>query len=347
MPFLDFLHKVSSFQSLTAAESEAALGLVLRGEATVPQIAAFLVALRMKGETGEEILGLARALRTHSLKVDTGALGGPVLDTCGTGGDAAGSFNISTVAALVAAGAGVKVAKHGNRSLASHCGSADILEALGVKVAATTPELMARELAEAGIGFLFAPALHPAMKYVQPARAEVKMRTAINLLGPLANPAGARFQLIGAPAEGAARLMAGALAELGTSRSFVVHGSDGMDEITITGSTLVLEVTEGRVTEHVWQPADFGVARASLADLAAPAKADNLRLAGEVLAGRPGPCRDIVTVNAAAALVAAGVAPGLREGVKLAAESIDSGSARARLEALIRVSNSEEERPGG
>lgn len=342
MPFLDFLHKISSFQSLDATESEQALGLILRGEASVPQIAAFLVALRMKGETPVEILGLARALRTHSLKVDIAGIPGPVLDTCGTGGDASGSFNISTVAALVVAGAGVSVAKHGNRSLASHCGSADILEALGVKVAGTTPELMAREIREAGIGFLFAPALHPAMKYVQPARAEVKMRTAINLLGPLSNPAGASFQLIGAPSEAAARLMAAALAELGTTRSFVVHGSDGMDEITTTGSTLVLEVTgggSGAVTEHIWQPSDFGIPRASLADLAAPTKPDNIRIAQEVLAGQPGPCRNIVIVNAAAALAAAGVASGLRAGIALAAESIDSGSALRRLAGLVQVSN--------
>ena len=222
--------------------------------------------------------------------------------------------------------------------MASHCGSADILEALGVKIA-LEPRRMADCIRRAGIGFLFAPALHPAMKHAQPARAELKMRTVLNLLGPLTNPAGARFQLIGAPSEEAARLMAWTLAELGTGRAYVVHGSDGMDEITTTGSTLVLEVAHDRVVDHVWQPADFGVPRANLADLAAPAMDGNLRIAREVLAGVPGPCRDIVLVNAAAALMAAGVATEPREGVILAERSLDSGAARERLESLILESN--------
>lgn len=338
MAFLDYLHRVTAHSSLTSEEAEAALGMILEGQATVPQIAAFLVALRMKGETADELLGLARAMRARSLRVDVTGVAQPLLDTCGTGGDSTGSFNISTVAALVVAGAGVRVAKHGNRSMASHCGSADILEALGVKVA-LAPERMADCIRRAGFGFLFAPALHPAMKHAQPARAELKMRTVLNLLGPLTNPAGARYQLIGAPSEAAARLMAGALAELGTGRAFVVHGSDGMDEITTTGSTLVLEVANDRLTERVWLPSDFGVPRASLADLAAPAKEDNLRIAKAVLAGESGPCRDIVSVNAAAALVAAGVATSLREGVALAGRSIDSGAALQRLESLVAESN--------
>ncbi len=338
MAFLDYLHRVAAHSSLTSAEAEAALGMILEGQATVPQIAAFLVALRMKGETGDELLGLARAMRARSLRVEVADVAQPLLDTCGTGGDSTGSFNISTVAALVVAGAGVRVAKHGNRSMASHCGSADILEALGVKIA-LTPERMADCIRQAGIGFLLAPALHPAMKHAQPARVELKMRTVLNLLGPLTNPAGARYQLIGAPSEAAARLMAGALGELGTGRAFVVHGSDGMDEITTTGSTLVLEVAHDRVTEQVWLPSDFGVPRASLSDLAAPAKEDNLRIARAVLAGEPGPCRDIVSVNAAAALVAAGVAASLREGVALAGGSIESGAALQRLESLVTESN--------
>jgi anthranilate phosphoribosyltransferase len=252
MAFLDYLHRIVARDSLSSEEAEGALGLILEGQATAPQIAAFLVALRMKGETAGELLGLARAMRARSLRVDVADVAQPVLDTCGTGGDASGSFNISTVAALVVAGAGVRVAKHGNRSMASHCGSADILEALGVKIE-LTPERMADCIRRAGIGFLFAPALHPAMKHAGPARAEIKMRTALNLLGPLTNPAGAPYQLIGAPSEAAARLMAGALAELGTRRSFVVHGSDGMDEITTTGSTLLLEVSDARVAEHGWK----------------------------------------------------------------------------------------------
>ena len=339
MVFLDYLHRVASHSALTSAEAEQALGLVLEGQASSPLLAAFLVALRMKGETPAEVLGFARAMRARSLRVDVSDLPQPVLDTCGTGGDASGSFNISTVAALVVAGAGVRVAKHGNRSMASQCGSADILEALGVKIA-LTPDRMADCIREAGIGFLFAPALHPAMKHAQPVRAELKMRTVLNLLGPLTNPAGARYQLIGAPSEDAARLMASTLAELGTGRAFVVHGSDGMDEITTTGSTLVLEVAHDRVAEHLWQPTDFGIPRASLSDLAARAKDDNVRSARAVLAGEMGPCRDIVVVNAAAALMAAGVAASPREGVLLAENSIDSGAAQERLQLLCHHSNS-------
>ena len=338
MSFLPYLHRVTSHSPLSADESEAALGLILAGEVSATLTAAFLVALRMKGETQDEILGFARAMRARSLRVNVSALRKPVLDTCGTGGDTSGSFNISTVAALVVAGAGVPVAKHGNRSMASHCGSADILEALGVKIA-LTPDRMADCIRQAGIGFLFAPALHPAMKHAQPARAELKMRTALNLLGPLTNPAGAKFQLIGAPSESAARLMAGVLADLGTGRAFVVYGSDGMDEITTTGSTLVLEVAHDRVAEHVWQPSDFGMARASLSDLAAPAKEDNLRIARAVLNGEPGPCRDIVVINAAAALMAAGVADSPRNGVMLAERSIDSKAALHRLNLLVTESN--------
>jgi anthranilate phosphoribosyltransferase len=338
MAFLDYLHRIAARDSLSPEEAEEALGLILDGQATVAQIAAFLVALRMKGETAGELLGLARAMRARSLRVDVADVAQPVLDTCGTGGDASGSFNISTVAALVVAGAGVRVAKHGNRSMASHCGSADILEALGVKIA-LAPERMADCIRRAGIGFLFAPALHPAMKHAGPVRAEIKMRTVLNLLGPLTNPAGAPYQLIGAPSEAAARLMAGALAELGTLRSFVVFGSDGMDEITTTGSTLLLEVSDARVTEHTCQPSDFGVAPAFPADFAAPAKEDNVRIAREVLAGRHGPCRDIVLVNAAAALLAAGVVKSLMGGMTLATRSIDTGAARERLQALVHESN--------
>lgn len=337
MAFLDYLHRVAAHSTLTSDEAEAAMGLILEGQASVPLIAAFLVALRMRGETPGEILGFARAMRARSLRVDVSDVPQPVLDTCGTGGDQTGSFNISTVAALVVAGAGVRVAKHGNRSMASHCGSADILEALGVKIS-LSPAGMANCIRRAGIGFLFAPALHPAMKNAGPARAELKMRTALNLLGPLTNPAGARFQLIGAPSENAARLMAEALVELGTARAYIVHGSDGMDEITTTGSSLVLEVAHDRITEHVWQPSDFGIPRASLSDFAAPTIADNLRIASGVLNEEMGPCRDIVVVNAAAALVASGEATSLRQGVLLAESAIDSGAAREALEKLVEVS---------
>jgi anthranilate phosphoribosyltransferase len=258
-----------------------------------------------------------------------------VIDTAGTGGDACGTFNISTAAAIVMAGAGAKVAKHGNRSLAGTSGSADVLEALGVRIA-MTPAEAARAVREIGIGFLFAPNLHPAMKFAQPVRRALKMRTVFNLLGPLCNPAKARFQLVGAPTPEAAQLMADALAELGTTHSFVVHGHDGLDEISTTSPTDVWEVTPSAVQRHVWTPVDFGVPRASLADLAGSDPARNAQIALEILSGKEGAPRDIAVANAAAGLVAAGIAPSLWEGADHARRSIDSGSARTKLELLRR-----------
>jgi anthranilate phosphoribosyltransferase len=256
-----------------------------------------------------------------------------VIDTCGTGGDAAGTFNISTVAALVMAGAGARVAKHGNRSISSQCGSADVLEALGVR-AAMTAEEAACAVREIGIGFLFAPSLHPAMKHAQPVRRELKMRTVFNLLGPLANPARARWQLIGTPSPSAARLMAEALAELGTGHAFVVHGHDGLDEISTTGPTDVYEVWTGRVEKRVWTPADFGVAPAPREALAGGDPARNAQIARGIVTGAQGPARDIVLVNAATGLVAAGLAADLRSAMAKAAQSIDSGSAARKLAEL-------------
>jgi anthranilate phosphoribosyltransferase len=312
--------------------------LILDGVVTTPQIAAFLVALRMKGEVGDEILGFARAMRAHSAHVVTGLDPASLLDTCGTGGDGLSTFNISTVTALVVAGAGVKVAKHGNRSLASHCGSADILQALGVNVN-LTPEGMARCLEEVGFAFLFAPALHPAMKYAQPARAELKMRTAFNLLGPLTNPAGAGAQLVGAPSEASAELMAYALSQLGVSRAFVVHGADGLDEITTTAATSVFAVCRGEVERRTVTPEDFGIPRAHLRDLQALTIDDNVRLARAILNGEAGHPRNVVVVNAAAALVAADVVGDWKLGVERAAESIDSGAAARVLERLVESTN--------
>lgn len=333
MPFVAYLHRVANRENLTAGEAAEAMALILAGQATTAQIAAFLVALRMKRETPAELLGFARAMRARMTRVDAGPE--PVIDTCGTGGDNAGTFNVSTVAALVAAGAGVRVAKHGNRSISSRCGSADVLEGLGVRID-LAPEAVGRAIREVGIGFLFAPALHAAMKYAQPARVELKMRTVFNLLGPLANPAGATAQLVGAPSVEAAELMAEALASLGLERGFVVHGSDGLDEITTTGPTTALEITRGAIAHHTLTPADFGVAVARAEDLKGGDRDENTRIARAILDGESGPCRDIVLVNAAAALVAAGRAHNFPEGVALAAESIDSGAARARLDQLIR-----------
>ncbi|MCC6589244.1 MAG: anthranilate phosphoribosyltransferase [Bryobacterales bacterium] len=337
MPFLDYLHRITAGHPLAAPEAEQAMDLILEGSATTPQIAAFLVALRMKGETGDEILGFARAMRARSAHVETSLDPASLLDTCGTGGDGLCTFNISTVTALVAAACGVRVAKHGNRSLASHCGSADILEALGVRIT-LSPTEMARCLEQVGFAFLFAPALHPAMKHAQPARAELKMRTAFNLLGPLTNPVGAGAQLIGASSERGAELMAHALSELGTQRAFVVYGTDGLDEITSTAATVLFAVKPGDVVRHLVTPEDFGIPRAHLRDLHAATKDDNVAIARSVLAGDPGPCRDIVLLNASAALVAAGQASNWKEGVDRAGEAIASGAAQDLLDRVVRFS---------
>jgi len=333
MSLVEYLHRIVAGQNLSEEQAHEAMMTILRGEASTPQIAAFLVGLRMKGETVAELVGFARAMRQMAQRVPVELGSEPLLDTCGTGGDGAGTFNISTVAAFVVAGAGVRVAKHGNRSISSACGSADLMDRLGIKLALDPAEL-ARAIREVGIGFLFAPALHPAMRHAQPARLELKMRTVFNLLGPLANPASANVQIVGAPSAAAARLMAQALAQLGLYRGFVVHGSDGLDEITTTGPTLVLEIASGAVREYTVTPDDFGLPAASAGDLRGGDAAVNERIARDILAGVRGPRRDIVLANAAAALVAAGKARDFREGVALAADSIDSGAARRKLEEL-------------
>jgi anthranilate phosphoribosyltransferase len=320
-------------QHLSAADAEAAMQIVLRGEASHAQIAAFLIALKMKGETVDELVGFARAMRAMAVPVSPNLEGATLLDTCGTGGDGACTFNISTIAAFVVAAAGVHVAKHGNRSITSKCGSADLLEAWGIPVA-MPPEATARAIREVGIGFLFAPAVHTAMKHAQPVRVDLKLRTVFNLLGPLTNPAGATAQLIGAPSAHAAELMAGAIAALGLERGFVVHGSDGLDEITTTGPTLAFEVRDGKVERRTLEPADFAVAIAAPEDLKGGDLARNLEIADSVLAGATGPQRDIVLVNAAAALVAAGKAATFLEGMAIAVVAIDSGAARAKVNAL-------------
>jgi anthranilate phosphoribosyltransferase len=338
MSLLPYLERMIAREHLSPDDAREAMLVILGGDASTAQVAAFLVALRMKGETAGELEGFARAMREKSTRVDPGLNGAPLLDTCGTGGTGIKAFNISTVAAFVVAGAGTRVAKHGNRSISSQCGSADILEALGVAVA-IHPERSAQAIREIGIGFLFAPALHPAMKHAQPARLELKMRTVFNLLGPLTNPAGATRQLIGAPSPEAAGLMAEALAGLGPERAFVVHGSDGLDEVTTTGPTLVFEVAGGRVLRREWTPEDFGVARAAAEQLWGGDRDVNCDIARRVLGGEHGAARDIVLVNAAAALVAAGATEDLHAAMRLAAESLDSGAAKAKLEALARFTN--------
>jgi anthranilate phosphoribosyltransferase len=330
MSLLPFVHRAAAGADLSAEEAWHAMSVLLAGDATEAQIAGFLVALKMKGETAAELAGFARAMRERMVAVSAGD---DVVDTCGTGGDGSGTFNISTVAAIVMAGAGARVAKHGNRSISSAAGSADLLEALGVRVTAT-PEEAAWSIREIGLGFLFAPAFHPAMKHAQPVRRELKMRTVFNLLGPLANPARAQFQIVGAPSPEAARLMAEALSELGTRRALVVHGHDGLDEISTTGPTDVFEVTTGAVIKHVWTPGDFGIKRTTLDSISGGDVVRNTQILHEILSGARGAARDIVTVNAGAGLLVAGLAPDLVSGVELACHAIDSGAALAKLELL-------------
>ena len=333
MPLLPYLIRLVAEHDLPAADAEAAMRIILRGEASHARIAAFLIALKMKGETVDELVGFARAMRRMAVPIDAGLAGETLLDTCGTGGDGANTFNISTVAAFVVAGAGVYVAKHGNRSISSQCGSADLLEAWGIRLD-LAPAATARAIRQVGIGFLFAPAVHTAMKHAHPVRVDLKMRTVFNLLGPLTNPAGATAQLIGAPSLHAAELMAGAIAALGMRRGFVVHGSDGLDEITTTGPTSAWEIRDGRVEARVLEPSDFAVQTATADDLRGGDRQVNLEIANAVLAGARGPQRDIVLVNAAAALVAAGKAETFLEGMALGVVSIDSGAARGKVEAL-------------
>src|SRR5579863_3345318 len=334
MSLVPYLHRVAAGADLTSAEAHEAMTLLLDGGMHDAAVGAFLVALRVKGETASELAGFARAMREHMVTVDAGP---EVIDIVGTGGDDAGTFNISTVAALVLAGAGARVAKHGNRAISGKVGSADVLEALGVRIA-MTPEEAGGAVREIGLGFMFAPNLHPAMKNVQGVRRELKMRTVFNLLGPLSNPARAQTQVIGAPSVAFAKIMAEALAELGTGHSYVVHGvlagGGGLDEVSTTGPTEVFEVWTGRVKKSVWMPEDFGVPTVTLDALAGGDAAENAKIAMELLGGMKGPRRDIVLVNAAAGLMAAGLAATPREGMVLAADAVDSGRAMAVLKQL-------------
>jgi len=350
---LEALHKIVNHrESLSRDEARAVMAEVLSGGCTDSQIAALLVGLHMKGETVEEIVGFAEAIRAAATPIhvyrdsllDASGTGRDALvDTCGTGGDAAGTFNISTVTAFVVAGAGVRVAKHGNRSstpkldsegLSAKCGAADVMEALGVNLQ-LPPELLGQCLDEVGIAFLFAPAIHSAARYVQAARRETRLRTVFNLLGPLTNPAGASAQVVGVYALELVEKVAEALSMLGTHRAFVVHALDGLDEITITGPTRVGEVREGRVHSYEIGPEEFGIESAPLASIAGGDAAENAHIVRRILGGEKSPRRDVVLMNAAAALVAAGKAESLHAAVSLAANSIDSGAAARKLEALL------------
>jgi anthranilate phosphoribosyltransferase len=334
MPLLPFIERIAAGQELSEADARAAMHLVLAGRASAPQLAAVLMGMRMKGISVDELVGFARAMREMAAPVDAGLPGAVLLDTCGTGGDGQGTFNISTLVALVVAGAGVHVAKHGNRSATSHCGSADLLEALGVKLA-VSPADAARSMREIGIGFFFAQSVHTAMKHAHPVRADLKMRTVFNLLGPLTNPV-ANVQVVGAPSPETAKLLAGALARLGMVRGYVVHGFDGLDEVTTTGPTLVYEIRQGQISQRTLDPDDFAVHKAYPADLKGGGTARNIEIARAVLAGERGPHRDIVIANSAVALAAAGQVETFLEGTAVAAVSIDSGAAHGKLEALVR-----------
>lgn len=333
--FTTLLEKLVRHEDLTTDEAAAAMGEVMEGRASPAALGALLTALVMKGERPAEIVGFARAMRDHAVKLAAPA--GDVFDTCGTGGDRSGTFNISSAAALVVAAAGVKVAKHGNRSVSSRCGSADVFEELGVNVAAP-PAVVERTLHEANIAFFFAPTFHPSMKHAAQTRRDLGIRTAFNLLGPLTNPAGARRQIVGVPRPELTELLARALGMLGVERAWVVHGLDGLDEISTTGHTKVLECRGGAVNTFYIHPGDIGLPKASAADLVGGDAAANAAIVRDVLAGRNGPTRDVVLLNAGAALCVAGKAPTLRQGIAQAADAIDSGAARATLDKMIRSS---------
>jgi anthranilate phosphoribosyltransferase len=332
-PITPLLHVVAEGRSLTEAQAEQAMAALLAGDSTPVLTAAFLTALRVKGETVDELTGFARAMRAAATTLPLEDECRPVLDTSGTGGNGTSTFNISTVSAFVVAGAGVRVAKHGNRSISSRCGSADVLEALGVRTA-VDPATVARAIREVGIGFLFAPAFHGATRNVQPVRIELKMRTAFNFLGPLTNPARAEIQVTGTWSDEAAEKIAGALARLGSHRAYAVHGSDGLGELTITGPSTVFAVQHGAVSRVELTPEDFGLKMQSGAGLEGGDTGWNRAIAESILNGERGPARDIVLMNAALALVAAEKAQNFREGVMQAEESIDSGAARAKLDQL-------------
>jgi anthranilate phosphoribosyltransferase len=340
--FTAILQKLTAREDLTTGEAAEAMSAIMSGGATPAVIAAFLVALAMKGERPEEIVGLAETMRRQAVHFDS--RGCDVFDTCGTGGDRSGTFNISSAAAIVVAACGVPVAKHGNRSVSSRCGSADVLEALGVNVSAS-PGVAERCLAAAGIAFLFAPTFHPSMRHAGPTRRELGLRTAFNLLGPLTNPARPRRQLVGVPRPELTQLLARSLQLLGSERAWVVHGADGIDEISPTGYTKVSECHAGTVRTFYVHPSDFGLRKVPLEALAGGDGAENAAIVRSVLAGDAGPRRDAVVLNAGAGLFVAGQAASVRAGIDAAAAAIDSGGAVRTLASLVEVSQRTVEEP--
>ena len=351
---LEALEKIIAGEDLSRVEAEAAMEQILSGNASDALIAGLLTTLRMKGETVDELVGFATAMRRHATPIFPAGrvrVDEMLVDTCGTGGDGSCTFNVSTAAAFVVAGAGARVAKHGNRSVSSHCGSADVLEQLGISLDQPA-ERIGRAIDEVGIGFLFAPAMHTAMKHAMPVRRELKMRTVFNLLGPLTNPAGASAQVVGVSNANFTELVARALDELGVRRAFVVHGADGMDEISLSGETYVTELNNRVIRSYTVVPEDFGLRRAPSDAIRGGDAKHNAEIIHKIfgcgmLYREHGPHRDIVLANAAAALVAAGRAPDFLDGVRLATESIDSGAARTKLDELIRFSQAKDATAAG
>jgi anthranilate phosphoribosyltransferase len=337
--FSRLIDKLTRHEDLTGEEAAAAMGEVMHGRAGSAELAGFLIGLAMKGERPVEIVGLARAMRDHAVPVSRRY--DRVFDTCGTGGDRSGTFNISSCTALVVAACGVRVAKHGNRSVSSLSGSADVFQALGVRIAAP-PAVVERCLAEAGIGFFFAPTFHPSMKHAGPTRRDLGVRTAFNLLGPLTNPAGATRQLVGVPRPELTELLARALMLLGSTRAWVVHGADGIDEISTTGYTKVSECRGGVVNTFYLHPADVGLPKAAPGALKGASAEDNAAIIARVLGGERGPARDVVVLNAGAALFVAGVAASVEDGILLASRAIDRGDAKRTLAQLVSISTAEE-----
>ena len=329
------ISKLVNGHSLTMDEASTVMNEIMEGTATPAQFGAFVTALRCKGETVDEIAGFARTMRAKALRVN---LSEPVVDTCGTGGDGHGTFNISTTAAFVVAACGLKVAKHGNRAMSSQCGSADVLEALGVKID-LNPEIVQKCLETVGIGFMMAPVFHPAMKYAAVPRKEVGIRTVFNILGPLTNPAGARAQVLGVPEKSMTEKMATVLKMLGCQHALVVHGEDGLDEITITGKTFVSELKKGSIKNYDVTPEEFGLPRAKPDSLKGGTTKDNAELLRSILSGKKGPQRDIVLMNAAAALLAGDKVTTLGQGITLAEQAIDNGKALQKVEELISFSH--------
>lgn len=334
--FAPIIEKLQRRQDLTVDEAGAAMDEIMEGRAQPAQIAGLLVALAMKGERPAEVVGLARTMRARATKLSRTFH--PVFDTCGTGGDRAHTFNVSTIAALVLAACGVRVAKHGNRSVSSRCGSADVFEALGVNVAAPPP-VVERCLDEAGVAFFYAPTFHPSMRHAAQTRRDLGVRTAFNLLGPLTNPAGATRQLVGVPRPELTELVARSLALLGAERAWVVHGADGLDEISTTGYTKVSECRDGAVNTFYLHPSDAGIPKAAPEALRGGDAATNAAIAKRILAGERGAPRDIVMLNAAASLLIAGDVRSLEDGLARAARALDEGGAAGVLERLVRASN--------